>query len=246
MIIRRACTVDGCEQCRVGHGPDQTAVRRAADEEGAQSGVAGNSVADDPVGQRPTKYRNRGGVEADIADGSRTARLELIAGVLHPEWLQDRPVDMVLDRLPRDSLDDLSCEEIPDVRVRRSTSDCSPGRSVLPDNPVQQGRVLAITLGSDPTDRERVRQAGGVSQQLARGWVPMFGRRPVAGKVGADRCVEVQLAVDVQPYDGCRRGDLGHGEPRVLVVDGGLAVLRQVGVPDCPGVQKSFRSGDGK
>ena len=82
-----------------------------------------------------------------------------------------------------------------------------------------QRGVLVLVLGPHPSDRQGVGEPGGVGEQLAGRGVAVPRVRPVARQDLADGGVEVEHAVGVQPHGGRGRGDLGHREPGVLVID---------------------------
>ena len=144
----------------------------------------------------------------------------VVSGLRHAERIQDAVADAGLDGAAGGGGDHLAGQEVPDVGVGGPGAHGVLGVSVLGDDAGQESRVGGLVGGPDPPNREGVAEPRRVAQQLARRGVAVPGVCPVVGQVGADGRVDIEDPFGMQPHGRGGGGDLRHGEPRVLVVDG--------------------------
>ena len=220
MGVCRVGGVGGCESDGVGGGADEAAVGGAIDQEGVQGGVSLDAGTHDPAGQQCAKERDCNARGAHVPDGARSIVVVVVPGLLHAERVQHAVTDAGLDGGAGGGGDHLAGQEVPDVGVGGPGAHGTLGGAVLGDDPGQESRVGRLVGGPDPPNRERVAEPGRVAQQLAGRGVAVRGVCPVVGQVGADGCVDVEDSFGMQPHGRGGGGDLRHGEPRVLVVDG--------------------------
>lgn len=132
--------------------------------------------------------------------------------------------------------DDLTEEQVAEVRVARSCSDGTPDAQVVVEDAVDELLRWGGSCRADPSQWERVREAGGVVQKMSDPW---RGRASWGGQrreVASDRFVEVEPSLVGEANHGGGGDDLRQREPQVRRLGRGGPATPDVGEPCSAGM----------
>ena len=166
LTVAHVCT---SEPDRVGRWADEAAVRGAIDVEVAKRSERALPAGDDRARhEQRHEHAQRRRASLGAARPDRLRRDDEV-GPHHPERLEDLGADVFRVGDPHDAGDDLADDEIPDVGVDGALARIGPQLRMLREHGLDERRRVGtgFVRAVDPADRHRVRESGGVAEEVA-------------------------------------------------------------------------------